>query len=397
MQVLAERSYVQPLVAEGDRKTLLCFSHLRWDFVYQRPQHLLSRVARTMRVLYWEEPVWTEGCPPSVTTRLSSEGILVVQPHVPHGCDPVAEQRKLLDALFSDHAVHDPLLWYYTPQAIEFSGHLQRHLVVYDCMDELSAFAGADPGLPALEHALMRRADLVFTGGQSLYEAKRRHHGSVHAFQSGVETSHFLPARSGSADPADQRGIPHPRMGFYGVLDERLDQELLAAVADLRPGVQFVMIGPMAKLNPDSLPHRANLHYLGAKQYEELPTYVANWQVALMPFAISEATRFISPTKTPEYLAAGLPVVSTPIADVVRQYGQTPGVQVAGTPQEFAVCIDHALVLAQQPQSWRPEADAMLAGMSWDGIWAGMATLIERATLARHRGMTVDQVAEAAD
>jgi UDP-galactopyranose mutase len=390
MQVPTERSHVQPSVAQGGRTTLLCFSHLRWDFVFQRPQHLLSRAARTMRVIYWEEPMWTEGAPPSVVTWLSAEGVLVVQPHVPHGCDPAIEQRKLLDALVQDLGIADPAVWYYTPQAFEFSDHLQARITIYDCMDELSAFAGADAGLPALEQALMRRANLVFTGGQSLYEAKRRYHSNVHAFQSGVDTSHFVPARNGLPDPADQRGIPYPRMGFYGVLDERLDRDLLAAVADLRPSVQFVLVGPVAKLDPDSLPRRANLHYLGAKQYEELPDYVANWQVALMPFAISEATRYISPTKTPEYLAAGLPVVSTPIADVVRQYGQLPGVQIAGTPQQFAECADRALVQAQQPQPWRPGADALLAGMSWDGIWAGMAALIERASRTRRPGPIKD-------
>jgi len=398
MQVLAERSHVtsrasnggsaedEAPVAEAGCRTLLCFSHLRWDFVFQRPQHLLIRAARTMRVVYWEEPIWTEGAEPSVEARWSVEGILVVQPHVPHGCDPVAGQRTLLDAFIADHGVSGPVLWYYTPQALAFSSHLQAATTIYDCMDELSAFAGADPCMPALEQALLRRADLVLTGGQSLYKAKKRLHGNVHAFQSGVDAAHFLPARGRLADPADQRCIPYPRMGFYGVLDERLDQDLLAAVADLRPGVQFVLVGPTAKLDPDSLPRRANLHYLGAKQYEELPAYVANWQVALMPFAINEATRFISPTKTPEYLAAGLPVVSTPVADVVRQYGALLGVQIAATPQEFAECTDRALVLAEQPQSWRPGVDAVLSGMSWDGIWAGMAALMERASRTRHAG-----------
>jgi len=359
-----------------DRATLLCFSHLRWDFVFQRPQHLLTHAARTMRVLYWEEPVWTEGAPPTVKTYMPADGIVVVQPHVPYGCDPVPAQRELLDALIRDEGITDPTLWYYTPQAFEFSDHLPARVTVYDCMDELSAFAGADPSLPARERALMQRADLVFTGGQSLYEAKRIHHNNVHAFQGGVDVLHFLPAQDGLADPPDQCHIPHPRAGFYGVLDERLDRGLLAAVADLRPGAQFVLVGPMAKLDLDELPQRPNLHYLGAKPYDELPAYAANWQVALMPFAINAATRFISPTKTPEYLAAGLPVVSTPIMDVVRQYGGLPGVQVAGTPEGFAGCIDQALIQKRQPGTWRPRVDAALAGMSWDGIWAQMAALI---------------------
>ena len=368
---------VRRFLATRDRQTLLCFSHLRWAFVFQRPQHLLTRAAAAMRVVYWEEPVWVEEGAPGLDARLSPEGVLVVQPHLPWGCDPDAAQRRLLDAMLRDEGIADPILWYYTPQALAFSDHLQGRVTVYDCMDELSAFAGADPALPARERALLRRADLVFTGGQSLFDAKRHGHGSVHLFPSGVDVAHFQPARDGLADPEDQRRVPHPRAGFYGVLDERLDADLLAAVADLRPGVQFVLIGPTAKIDPGALPARANLHYLGAKPYAALPGYVANWQAALMPFAINEATRFISPTKTPEYLAAGLPVVSTPIADVVRQYGDCPGVQTAGTPEAFAACIDQALAL--RPASWQPAADALLAGMSWDGTWAAMAALIGRA------------------
>jgi len=392
MQSDAGQDERQPQTARETRPTLLCFSHLRWDFVFQRPQHLLTRAARTMRVLYWEEPVWTEDAPPNLHSRLSAEGVLIIQPRLPYDADPSAMQRQLLDAMLREPGVADPILWYYTPQALEFSDHLPSRLTIYDCMDELSAFAGADPGLPARERALMQRADLVFTGGQSLYEARRRDHANVHAFPSGVEVAHFLPARNGLPDPADQCSIPHPRMGFYGVLDERLDQELLSAVADLCPGVQFVLVGPTAKLDPDSLPKRPNLHYLGPKPYAALPGYVANWQVALMPFAINEATRFISPTKTPEYLAAGLPVVSTPVTDVVRQYGQVPGVLIAGTPEAFADCTDQALALASRPTSWRPQADVVLAGLSWDGIWAGMSQRIDQALAdkAIHRVSRID-------
>ncbi len=391
MQLDARRGDRRSLTAREGRQTLLCFSHLRWDFVFQRPQHLLTRAAQTMRVLYWEEPTWTDTASPGLHTRLTVEGVQVLQPNLPYDAEPSMAQRRLLDAMLrevmlQDGGAADPILWYYTPQALEFSDHLPSRLTIYDCMDELAAFDGADPGLPALEQALMRRADLVFTGGQSLYEAKRRSHGSVHLFQSGVDVAHFRPARHGMADPDDQRSISQPRAGFYGVLDERLDQELLAAVADLRPGVQFVLVGPTAKLDPDRLPQRPNLHYLGAKPYAALPAYVANWRAALMPFAINKATQFISPTKTPEYLASGLPVVSTPITDVMRQYGGLPGVRIAGTPQAFAESIDQAL--ASQPTSWQLEADAVLASMSWDGIWAGMAALIDQAMPPRRLAWT---------
>ena len=357
---------------------LLCFSHLRWDFVYQRPQHLLSRAARTMRVIFWEEPLYTEHPSPCLITRPAAEGVLVVQPRLPWGTGTaraVEMQRSLLDEMIRGLRAARPVLWYYTPQALAFSGHLDGHPIVYDCMDELSAFKGADPALPAWERALMRRAALVFTGGHSLYAAKRAHHAAVHAFPSGVDAAHFLPARGALPEPAAQAAIPHPRIGYFGVLDERLDLGLLAQVAALRPGAHFVMIGPLAKIAESELPRAPNIHYLGAKPYAELPCHVAHWDVAMMPFALNEATRFISPTKTPEYLAAGLPVVSTPVADVVRQYGQTGFVQVADSPRTFATAIDRALA---QPPSWRAGADEMLRSMSWDGIWSQMAGLITR-------------------
>jgi UDP-galactopyranose mutase len=358
------------------RVDLVCFSHLRWDFVFQRPQHLLTRAARTMRVLFWEEPIPTTATQPSVDRRLTNEGVIVLQPRIPENQDWIAAQRTLLDQILREFAVNSPVLWFYTPQAQAFAGHLQGNPAIYDCMDELSAFAGADPALPEWERNLMARAALVFTGGRSLHEAKSRQHGNVHAFPSGVETAHFQPARGGLPDPRDQQAIPHPRMGFYGVLDERLDRDLLARVADLRPDTHFVLVGPLAKLDLEELPQRPNLHYLGAKDYSELPAYVANWDVALMPFAINEATRFISPTKTPEYLAAGRPVVSTPIVDVVRQYGAMPAVQIAGTAEAFAAATDAALALARGPRDWLAEADAMLAGMSWEAIWSAMSGLI---------------------
>ena len=359
---------------------LLCFSHLRWDFVFQRPQHLLSRAAKTMRVFYLEEPIWLEHCEAGLTTRMTDEGVVVVQPQLPWGADDVAVQRGLLDRLVAAQRIVAPTLWYYTPAALRFSSHIEGRPVVYDCMDELSAFAGADPELPSLERALLDRADLVFTGGRSLFEAKRRLHPAVHAFPSGVDVGHFRPARDGLPDPVAQRMIAHPRAGFFGVIDERLDRTLLDGVAALRPSVQFVMLGPVAKLDLDELPRRPNIHWLGPAAYRDLPAYIAHWDVALMPFARNDATRFISPTKTPEYLAAGRPVVSTPIADVVHEYGGLRSVGIAADAPAFAAAIDHALGLPRD--SWVPEADAVLNGMSWDSTWQRMEGLMREAALA---------------
>jgi UDP-galactopyranose mutase len=362
---------------------VVCLSHLRWDWVWQRPQHLLSRCARSRRVFYVEEAV------PDGDTRLEIDetpsGVLVITPHVPEGlslADLDAVQQTLLDELFVQYEVDDYLLWVYAPMAIVYAKHLQPIATVYDCMDELSLFAAAPPELHERERRLLETADLVFAGGASLYEAKRRLHPSVHCFPSSVDADHFAGARRPLPPPADQAEIPRPRIGFFGVLDERLDRELVAELADARPDWQVVLVGPVTKIDPASLPRRANVHCLGAKDYADLPGYLAGWEVAWMPFARNDATCFISPTKTLEYLAAGKPVVSTPIRDVVRPYGDDGVVAIAETVEETIDAIEAALA-ADSAEHLR-RVDSLLAETSWDRTWEGMRTLIDE-TLARKR------------
>ncbi|HEU4535304.1 MAG TPA: glycosyltransferase, partial [Polyangiaceae bacterium] len=294
---------------------LVCLSHLRWDFVYQRPQHLLSRCARERRVFFFEEPVHGEG-PARLEVSERPGGVRVCVPRLPAGAsDGDAErlQSAMLREMLRVQAVREHVAWYYTPMALAFSGALRPLATVYDCMDELSAFKGAPPALVTRERELLRRADLVFTGGRSLYEAKRSTHPNVHAFPSAVEVEHFAKARRRPPAPADQAALPGPRLGFFGVIDERMDLALLEGVARARPHWHIVMVGPVVKIDEADLPRLPNVHFLGPKSYAELPGYVAGWDVALLPFAKNESTRFISPTKTPEYLAAGRPVVSTSI------------------------------------------------------------------------------------
>jgi UDP-galactopyranose mutase len=368
---------------------LLCFSHLRWNFVYQRPQHLLSRFARTHRVYYIEEPIETEDRQPWIERRPVAENITVLIPRLPK--EPFHEdresmQRALLDALIRDDAIVPAVLWYYTPIALGFSGHLTADLTVYDCMDELSAFRGAPPQLTSRESELLRQADIVFTGGHSLYEAKRTRHANVHAFPSSVDIDHFKSARTARRDPQDQLDIPHPRLGFYGVLDERFDTALVAQLAAARPSWQFVFIGPVVKIDPDTLPRGPNIHYLGSKAYEDLPGYLAGWDVALMPFALNESTRFISPTKTPEFLAAAKPVVCTPITDVMRAYGSCPLVRIAEDAPAFVRAAEAALADAHEPSALADLADRALADMSWDRTWREMSALMASASRrAGHR------------
>ena len=369
---------------------LLCFSHLRWHFVTQRPQHLLTRAALTRRVFFWEEPYWDaddqgDGTP---TLEIMQEGpqLFVLRPHLPRAGNADDMQRDLLRRFMQDHHIAAYLSWYYTPMALGFTDRLTPQATIYDCMDELTGFLGAAPALAQREQDLFSHADVVFTGGMSLYEAKRKQHSNVHAFPSSIDVPHFAQARSISQDPAEQAAIPHPRAGFFGVLDERFDLALVRQVAALRPNVHFIFIGPVVKIAPATLPQAANIHYLGGKSYAELPAYLAGWDVALLPFALNESTRFISPTKTPEYLAAGKPVVSTAIHDVVAGYGNEGLVAIAHTPQQFAEAIDAAL--EPQPATWAASVAAKLAGGSWDRTWAAMDREITKVMQRDHARST---------
>ena len=365
------------------RRTLICFSHLRWEFVFQRPQHLMTRFARNYHVLYWEESRLGEEAEPRLEIRpCPASGVVVVTPILPDGLDVAATRpalRTLLDGLVAD-TPGEILRWYYTPMMLPFSDHVRAACTVYDCMDELTGFRFAPKELSELESALIKASDVVFTGGYSLYEAKRDRHRNIHPFPSSVDRAHFGRARSPIDAPADQRDLPRPRFGFYGVVDERMDLDLLAAVADARPDWSIIMVGPVVKIDPASLPHRPNLHYLGGKSYAELPAYLAGWDVALMPFAINESTRFISPTKTPEYLAGGKPIVSTPITDVARHYGELPAVRIAADADQFVRECDAALEMAKTPEAWLPQVDATLADLSWDTTFKRMAALVSQAT-----------------
>jgi len=372
----------EPSAPDPQPNTLICFSHLRWNFVFQRPQHLMCRFSREMDVIYWEEPVEIgprETAYLQVREAKDAPNVRIVVPHLPQNMPEDAREaalKRLLDAHVA--SVRGGLIaWYYTPMMLPFSRHLESSVTVYDAMDELSKFKFAPSQLLALEGELLKRADIVFTGGSSLYEAKKGRHSNIHCFPSSVDRIHFLKARARQFDPADQEDLPKPRLGFYGVIDERFDTDLLDKVAEMRPEWSFVMVGPVVKISQEDLPKRPNIHYLGGKTYAELPAYLSGWDVALMPFAMNESTQFISPTKTPEYLAGGKPVVSTPIKDVVRHYGHLEGVQIASTPEEFVAACEGALERSQQRGgAWLAEADLMLSATSWDTTQARMAGLV---------------------
>ncbi|WP_188909231.1 UDP-galactopyranose mutase [Aureimonas endophytica] len=352
----------------------------------------MRRFARDRKVFFLEEFIPCDHHLPFLEFHpFPEDGVIALRPRLPHWWsvpEREAGLAQLLGMLIDTATTAAPVLWFYTPMMFAFAGGVEAAAVVYDCMDELTAFRFADPRLVELEERLIARADAVFTGGWSLYEAKRHRHANIHPFPSAVDATHFGQAREGRLrPPADQARLPGPVLGFYGVIDERLDLDLLAEVASLRPNWTIAMLGPVAKLDAADLPRAPNIHWLGGKAYDELPAYLSGWDVALMPFALNEATRFISPTKTPEYLAGGRPVVSTPIADVVRHYGELHGVRIAADAAGFVAACEAALSL-RRDGPWLAEADAVLAGISWDATHRQMAAIVGEAILAARHAAT---------
>lgn len=346
----------------------------------------MSRFAQTRRVFYFEEHIPTDHYLPYLEFHnFEDTGVTVVRPRIPRALATLHLNRalsKLLDQLVElVGGERHPLLWFYTPMMFPIASHLEAEAIVYDCMDELSNFRFSPPDLRSNEKLLLEKADVVFTGGYSIYEAKRDRHSNVHSFPSSVDILHFEKARVAQNAPEDQRVLRGPIFGYYGVIDERLDLELIEAVAKSRLDWSFVLIGPVLKIEEEDLPRASNLHYLGRKEYADLPAYVSGWDVAIMPFAINDSTRFISPTKTPEYLASGRPIVSTPVADVVREYRDSRGVLIATGAEAFALACEKALALSRDPECWLPSVDKHLANSSWDETFSKMVALIDKAIL----------------
>lgn len=356
----------------------VCYSHLRWNFVYQRPQHLLTRFAKKYRVFYIEEPLSADHNH-LIKTQIF-DNLFVIVPHLQGWLsedEKIMAQQHLLDQLFNDYNIGSALFWYYTPMALPFSRHLKPNFIAYDCMDELSAFKFAPPALKHLENELLEKADIVFTGGVSLYNAKKNSHHNIYPVPSSIDKEHFGKAQHDLETPADQRFIPQPRIGFYGVIDERFNLGLLGNVAERRPEWRFVIIGPVVKIDEGLLPRRENIYYLGGKSYDELPAYLSGWDIAIIPFLLNESTRYISPTKTPEYLAAGKPVISTSIADVVDPYGLENLVHIADNENDFIAAAEKELSSADK-QEWLTHVDQFLSDISWDKTWMKMEELINK-------------------
>jgi UDP-galactopyranose mutase len=367
--------------------SIVVFSHLRWNFVYQRPQHLLSRLAAKRPVFFIEEPELDQSGPPRWERSTPHPNVVVLRPRTPieapgFNADQLAALQPLITELARELEGTSLVAWLYTPMALPLAEALSPAVVVYDCMDELSLFQGAPPELLSREAALLECADVMFTGGPSLFRAKQARHSNVHCFPSSVDARHFRAARAGEkvglSEADDQAGLPRPRLGFYGVIDERLDIPLLSYLAETRPEWQIVLVGPVVKIDPAVLPRQSNIHYYGQRSYDELPRYLVGWDVCLLPFARNDATRFISPTKTLEYMAAEIPIVSTPITDVAEPYGDI--VYLGSTPEEFRAACEAALASAPEERAARAaQMRRVLAGTSWDVTASAMEKLLAAA------------------
>lgn len=352
-------------------KNLLCFSHLDWNFVYQRPQHLLSRFSQNYKVFYFEEPKFGEE---NSVFEVENSSVTVIKTFVKNLSD-YSDIEQLVNDYLKRKGITADILWYYTPMALKFTSKIDAQVVVFDSMDELSAFKFAPQDLLEKEEELFRKADIVFTGGNSLFEAKKHRHHNIHSFPSSIDKSHFLKARDNGNDPDDQKNIGFPRFGFYGVVDERFNIDLLREVSVKKPDWNFIIIGPVVKISPDELPKAGNIHYLGSKDYSELPAYIRHWDVAMNMFALNESTKFISPTKTPEYLCAGLPVISTSINDVVKPYGELGLVEIADDAESFISKAEKLLTQKNNPDRLKI-VDEFLADKSWYDTQKQMEILI---------------------
>ena len=369
---------------------LICFCHIRWNFVYQRPQHLMSRFANYNRVFFLEEPVFDKSGTPFMEINKDGGNLWIITPHLIDGYSPdenVFEQKILISNFYNKYSIKNYTHWYYTPMALAISNHLQPEMIIYDCMDELSNFNFAPPELKQKEKELFRIADLVFTGGHNLYQAKKNAHTNIYPFPSSIDKKHFQQARIVNKEPADQAGLSHPIFGFYGVIDERFDTGLLREVAVRRPQWNFVNIGPVIKIDAGILPQLPNIHYLGARNYEVLPHYLSGWDIAMIPFLLNDSTKYISPTKTPEYLAAGLPVISSSIVDVVKPYGVNALVHIADDADSFIDSAEKELAVTDKT-SWIERVDLFLKENSWDQTWREMMQHIN-ATLKAKRSSSI--------
>lgn len=351
---------------------IIVFCHLRWGFVYQRPQHIISRLSQKYNILFVEEPIhYSVGEEKTYDMDVISESLHVFKPKV----NSIEEIGQVLKGFLNDNSAN--IGWFYSPAFSILIPEFDFDTIVHDCMDELSLFKGADSKLIEQEKYLLSKADVVFTGGKALYESKQQKNPNVYCFPSSVDREHFEKSKGNIFVPEDIKNISAPIVGYFGVIDERIDLDLLKTTAHSSPDVSFVMIGPLAKIGEDDLPRASNIHYLGMKSYDELPNYLKVFDIAMMPFALNEATKYISPTKTLEYMAAGKPIISTAIKDVVRDYKDCT--YIIKDSEDFVTAINE--ILDTKKDNRERDYEGILAKTSWNATVEKMEQIIKEQTI----------------
>lgn len=349
---------------------LIVFSHLRWDFIFQRPQHLLTKFAKYRRVYYFEDPIYGMTDSPRLFLKETSEGVQVVIPYLPENIDEKAievELKYLVDELIFDENISKYTAWYCTPTSLPYTRHIQPETTIYDCLDEYH--------LEDLEAELMKKADLVFTAGLALFDGKKQNHDNIHSFPNSIDYEHFAQGRLQLVEPDDQVNIPRPRIGYYGTIDERFDLELLEQMARKRPEFQFIIIGPVKETIVDKIPRLSNIFYLEKKDYHTLPLYLSGWDCAMTPYMLNDHAKFNNPTKIIEFLAAGKPVVSTAINEMINAYADRKMVHIAFSPDEFLQCLEKAMEERNSDPEWINRIDSFLTVNTWEHTFTKMAQL----------------------
>ena len=349
----------------------------------------MRRLARDRQVFFVEEPRVTKGEPFTVVRRVEPN-LHVVSLRVPAHLSARAlenAQRRCVASLTPKD--EHPLLWIYSPAASRAARDLEPSLVVYDCVADHASRAGATATMKENERSLLASADLVLTAGTALFEAKRAHNVSTYPLPSSVDVAHFARARSPRNEDragllSGLRAIPGPRVGFLGSIDDRVDLDLVDRLAEARPGLHIVLCGALSGVTRWTLPDRPNVHYVGAQDYDDLPEHVASWDAAIFPFRGDVATRRSEPSGLLACLAAGKPIVSTPL-DELGPYVAQDLVTVAH-PAQFAAAVDAALRQARSPavmNGRRRAREQLLARTSWDRTCSAMFRLVDEAAMAR--------------
>ena len=395
VRLIGRRHSASKGTADESRTAIVFISTHPFAGLWQRPQQIAVRLAKSYSILYFwpryasdlarrrgnSQQVEPES---ALSVRLVSPLLLPFERAIPAACRTNLGTVKSIIShrLWAEGFATAPILWFYAPRFAPLLDSLEHSAVVYDIMDEHSAFSFARRDMRELEARLLRDADLVFAGTNTLAERKREFAPQVRYLPCGVEFEHFSAAAAKNLHvPPVLSGVSGPVIGYFGAVDDRLDFDMLLAAAMRHPDWTILLAGPwLATKSRAEVQSQPNILMPGLVPYAELPAYLARFDVAVLPFVLNELTMHIHPTKVLEYLASRTPVVSTPIPDVVKFYSGI--VKIASTPDEFIAAVENLLNT--------PDADAVERGYqmarasSWDALVESMRVDLEKA-VGKHK------------